>query len=380
MCKAGGKFFKDWYRLDSTKELIKEISSDGGLCPCKIPVETSKSKHIGSWIHPDLAVQLAQWISPSFAIQVSRWIRELYLTGSVSLDSRKSDEELKRLQDQLEQQALELKQKEALVKETSEKLKEKDEHINRLNTIHKELVSYKKSVLKEETIYIVSTADYARQGIYKVGRTKRSMRFRSSVHNTCHINGDKVRVLCTFKVGDSLAVERNIHSKLRGLLLQGEKEFFLCPYDLLESVVDMIVHDDDEQTDMVNRIIDSVYRLKEKAFTVTDWMCGLPKGVFNERLALVDEDNNKLMEFNVTNWSVEHKQSFVSSCLKQYITQRYNMEELDDNQYQLMWKTFQAFMVSQLSIPKHQFKASEWKPIVKEYVDKEKSLTIKWRS
>jgi hypothetical protein len=29
--------------------------------------------HSGSWIHPDLAVQLAQWISPKFALQVSRW-------------------------------------------------------------------------------------------------------------------------------------------------------------------------------------------------------------------------------------------------------------------------------------------------------------------
>lgn len=30
----------------------------------------------GTWIHPDLAIQLAQWCSKAFAIQVSRWIRE----------------------------------------------------------------------------------------------------------------------------------------------------------------------------------------------------------------------------------------------------------------------------------------------------------------
>lgn len=30
----------------------------------------------GTWLHPDLAVQLAQWCNKPFAIQVSRWVRE----------------------------------------------------------------------------------------------------------------------------------------------------------------------------------------------------------------------------------------------------------------------------------------------------------------
>ncbi len=42
-------------------------------------------KYGGSWIHPDLAVQLAQWISPIFALQVSEWVRELASTGTVSI-------------------------------------------------------------------------------------------------------------------------------------------------------------------------------------------------------------------------------------------------------------------------------------------------------
>ena len=52
----------------------------------------------GSWIHPDLAVNLAQWISPTFAIQVSRWVRELYFTGSVTLGNEKTALELLELQ------------------------------------------------------------------------------------------------------------------------------------------------------------------------------------------------------------------------------------------------------------------------------------------
>jgi KilA-N domain len=107
LCKAGGKKFNHWYSLDTTKELIKElnnnlINSHTGIPVCENLVEASKSKHKGTWIHPDLAIQLAQWISPSFSIQVSRWIRELFIAGSVSIDSRKSDEELKELHYKLE--------------------------------------------------------------------------------------------------------------------------------------------------------------------------------------------------------------------------------------------------------------------------------------
>jgi hypothetical protein len=57
---------------------------------------TGKNEERGSWIHPDLAVQLAQWISPSFAIQVSRWVREIALTGKVEQGKEKIHDNLKR--------------------------------------------------------------------------------------------------------------------------------------------------------------------------------------------------------------------------------------------------------------------------------------------
>lgn len=33
----------------------------------------------GTWIHPDLAIQLAQWCNKLFAIQVSRWVRDWFV-------------------------------------------------------------------------------------------------------------------------------------------------------------------------------------------------------------------------------------------------------------------------------------------------------------
>jgi hypothetical protein len=98
LCKAGGKIFSKWYRLESTKELIDVLKSQ---CP-DVGIEFIESKkggnHSGSWIHPDLAVQLAQWISPMFSLKVSKWVRELALTGSVSLREEKTSTELLQLQ------------------------------------------------------------------------------------------------------------------------------------------------------------------------------------------------------------------------------------------------------------------------------------------
>jgi hypothetical protein len=115
LCKAGKKFFKDWKRLESTKELIQALESEtrnsaaqlidnisnGRNLPLKLIDVKVGGNHSGSWIHPDLAVQLAQWISPIFALQVSRWIRELAMTGKVSLGDEKNSEQLLKLQQEI---------------------------------------------------------------------------------------------------------------------------------------------------------------------------------------------------------------------------------------------------------------------------------------
>jgi len=131
LCKAGGKLFGHWMALDSTKQLIKVLEeiekSKTGMVPVSVNVDTdivspisAKLKVIdikkggnnknaqGSWIHPDLAVQLAQWISPTFALQVSHWIRELALTGSVVVGNEKTHQELIELQNEI------IKQKETI--------------------------------------------------------------------------------------------------------------------------------------------------------------------------------------------------------------------------------------------------------------------------
>ena len=127
MCKAGGKLFKHWNSLESTKELIKELqkaeklklkntidlsmtaeniedlSRSVGIAtdlskPMIDIIKTGPNNQRGSWIHPDLAVHLAMWLSPKFGIQVSGWIRELALCGSVSIGKEKTQQQLLELQ------------------------------------------------------------------------------------------------------------------------------------------------------------------------------------------------------------------------------------------------------------------------------------------
>ncbi len=63
--------------------------------------------------------------------------------------------------------------KDKLLEEKDFLLGEKDDQLNRLHNIQKELLTYKKRIAKGEIVYIVSSENYARQGIYKIGRTKK---------------------------------------------------------------------------------------------------------------------------------------------------------------------------------------------------------------
>jgi hypothetical protein len=119
LCKAGGKRFSHWYHTEQTKTYITALESETDL-PASQLVDVKKGNSTefeqGSWIHPDLAVNLAQWISPLFGIRVSRWVREILTTGHASFDPR-SNEELIRLQrEQEERKRVETNHKRLLLK------------------------------------------------------------------------------------------------------------------------------------------------------------------------------------------------------------------------------------------------------------------------
>jgi len=238
-------------------------------------------------------------------------------------------------------------------------LEEKDAALNRMHECHIELITYKKLTEKNESIYIAATHTYATQGIFKIGRTK-CIKSRTSGHNNTHVAGDKVKVLKEFKVNDSVSMENYIHKKLKGLLVNNEKEFFKCPYNLLEDILDEIINNDEEHSKHINSIIDLVFQLKSTNYSSDKWMEGIDPDVFKDEFQLISTNNTEAEAvFDMTSATKEQRKEFVSKCVDAYKT----TIEVPNA---VIWKVFQNFLISQLKIPKYKYKALEWKPLFNE--------------
>lgn len=266
-------------------------------------------------------------------------------------------------------------------KESKKELEEERQLSSRLHTINAELLTYKKLSERNEIIYLVSTLDYIKQGLIKVGRTN-NLKARNAGHNTTHVAGDKIKVLKEFKVNDAALVENIIHKKLNGLRPNKQSEFFMCPYNLLVSVVELIVRNDDEENNTVNAIVETVYRLKQKVLRPNDWMFGLPEDTFTENMQLVaGPGQNVVAKFDVTNATEDQKKVFVKQCIDAYqktIRQQENVaaEEIATT---IVWKAFQGYLIQQLDVPKSKFKATMWRPLIKAEEKKDDKLLVKWR-
>jgi hypothetical protein len=111
MCTAHNKRLDSWLHTQDALEVFEVLAVDLGvfinysdLSNLDVPRLSAKkyaeifpdliitkrgspSTGGGSWLHPDLAMQLAQWCNKRFAIQVSRWIREWLTAGQIPIDS-----------------------------------------------------------------------------------------------------------------------------------------------------------------------------------------------------------------------------------------------------------------------------------------------------
>lgn len=86
MCKAVGKQFSDYSRLGVTTAFLDELSRSTGI-PRDQLVFTTISGPMdgrGTWVHPDVAINLGQWCSPKFAVAVTQWVKE-WASGKISV-------------------------------------------------------------------------------------------------------------------------------------------------------------------------------------------------------------------------------------------------------------------------------------------------------
>jgi hypothetical protein len=243
MCKAGGKKFAQWFMLESTKELIRTLEEDLKLNTNIVDVQ--KGRYGGSWVHPDLAVQLAQWISPKFAIQVSRWTRELLITGSVSIDSKKTNEELNRLQSLLTEKTLLIENKEKQIVKLERKQLALSSYVNNL-----------KELKKDQVIYLATTKVYASNNRFEFGGVKSAFDLSKRInnYNTGRAEGNLMYVSKVFKCNNYKIIEDQIHSVLSQFKdkLNSCKEMIHLRYNLLLEVVGYICDNCDKEVDYIN--------------------------------------------------------------------------------------------------------------------------------
>uniref|UniRef100_UPI0036DF3D4C KilA-N domain-containing protein n=1 Tax=Photorhabdus sp. RM322S TaxID=3342825 RepID=UPI0036DF3D4C len=90
--KHFGKLTKDWLKLDSTKDYIREVGQEldieaynfkEEISPLLVNVE--KGRYGGTWIHPELVIEFARWLSPKFARACDRHIKNMLISQNRTL-------------------------------------------------------------------------------------------------------------------------------------------------------------------------------------------------------------------------------------------------------------------------------------------------------
>jgi len=87
MCKAYGKLFNDYGRLDRTTQYVRALSRSTGF-PVDLLIQmitTGPNELRGTWVHPRIAVDLARWLHPEFAVMMDGWFLESF-TPRISAD------------------------------------------------------------------------------------------------------------------------------------------------------------------------------------------------------------------------------------------------------------------------------------------------------
>jgi hypothetical protein len=204
LCKAGGKEFKGWNRIDKTKRFLDVLSATVNICT----VELLKQEQGGNgerhtWAHPQVAINIAQWISPKFDVLVSKWVYEIMLTGKVDIRDNKTTEELDTMnkENKLLKNRIKLLESKVLQKQHSEQFEE-----------------------NKNVVYIVTTEYKEAQGHYKIGKTQ-DLQKRMSVYNTSEKHEVIYSTSCKNKKSMDL-LEQLVHMKLEDKRIEPNKEWF----------------------------------------------------------------------------------------------------------------------------------------------------------
>lgn len=102
MCKAIGKEWSNYRKNDTTESFLEALERSLRIRRDQLilSVASGPNDQRGTWVHPQIAINLATWLSPDFAVQVSEWV-VTWLMGNAKRkpypDFASLDEDEKRL-------------------------------------------------------------------------------------------------------------------------------------------------------------------------------------------------------------------------------------------------------------------------------------------
>ena len=203
LCTAGKKKFNHWNSLNKTTSFLNELSLTTG-----IPVVELIKKNTGgngerhTWVHPQVAINIAQWISPQFDVKVSAWVLEVMMTGKVDITNTKSYRELQQ-DNKNKQLKIQLMTKKYVKKQPRTQFDEKN------------------------VVYILTTANMKKERRYILGKAT-NLTSRLSVYN----KSDEHEVIYYQECPDEgrmSIVESLVFCKLNEYREQANRERFLLP-------------------------------------------------------------------------------------------------------------------------------------------------------
>ena len=85
LCKACGKNLGNYTRNSNTKAFLEALSRSMRIRIDLLVqiIDKGDNKGRGTWVHPQVAVNLAQWASPDFAVLVTGWVVE-WASGNIT--------------------------------------------------------------------------------------------------------------------------------------------------------------------------------------------------------------------------------------------------------------------------------------------------------
>lgn len=287
-------------------------------------------------------------------------------------------------------------------------IEEQSRRLNHANIVNRELLDFKLMVSKSETVYVMSSKSYAKQGLWKIGRTKQKVTKRLSSANTSCPAGENIFVLKTIKTHSAVELEKRCHWILKNLRPTYTKEWFLATWTRMSKLLDIISENMDKEIDIVNELVKEVHSFEnasKEENSLNKYIEGLDMSLFTKKpkskkketltITHVEEGEEKKttqvsQTINISSLTNEQKKEKLKIAINKFVRNNVNgMEEFDYETQKdspsllitLKWKNILQNLMEICDIQnKSKIKANSWKPSLKEIERNAKCISnIKWR-